>query len=358
MSSDFSSLPHPDEFELTVFGPGYGECVVVHVGGGSWVVVDSCMDGEGRVSALSYFRDIGVDFSSDVALVVATHWHDDHVRGISQLVESCPNAVFSCASILCDEEFFAITDALGQRNLSVSGSGTRELHRVFEALAARPGRSGRVVYAFAGRSILNRQNCKVLALSPFDPQFTQFLLRLREMVPGPEQPGGSSYSFRPNDVAVALRIEAGGVVALLGADLEKKGWIAIAESGGIGTPLIRKASAFKIPHHGSESADDPVIWSDLLEADPFAVVSPWKRGRGILPTEGDVTRMSQSTPNAYITSCREASARDEGVKRFLRNSRIRLGSIASSDPSAVRFRRGIGSGSPWRVELFGSAHRL
>jgi len=33
-----------DEIEVSVFGPGYGESILVHLGAGKWVIVDSCRD--------------------------------------------------------------------------------------------------------------------------------------------------------------------------------------------------------------------------------------------------------------------------------------------------------------------------
>ena len=36
--------PSPDELEISLFGPGRGECVVVHLGNNDWLVVDSCLD--------------------------------------------------------------------------------------------------------------------------------------------------------------------------------------------------------------------------------------------------------------------------------------------------------------------------
>lgn len=36
-----------DEFELTLIGPGYGDSVVMRIGGGRWALVDSC----GRANA-------------------------------------------------------------------------------------------------------------------------------------------------------------------------------------------------------------------------------------------------------------------------------------------------------------------
>lgn len=36
--------PVADELEVSVFGPGVGESVVVHLGHGDWMVVDSCLN--------------------------------------------------------------------------------------------------------------------------------------------------------------------------------------------------------------------------------------------------------------------------------------------------------------------------
>ena len=40
--TDGGNPPRDDEFELTLLGPGYGESIVMHVGDGAWVLVDSC----------------------------------------------------------------------------------------------------------------------------------------------------------------------------------------------------------------------------------------------------------------------------------------------------------------------------
>src|SRR5262245_58961005 len=54
--------PASDEVEISLFGPGIGECSVVHLGGGQWMVVDSCIDrSTRRPVALEYLAEIGVD---------------------------------------------------------------------------------------------------------------------------------------------------------------------------------------------------------------------------------------------------------------------------------------------------------
>jgi hypothetical protein len=54
--------PAGDEIEINVFGPGYGECCLVHRGGSKWIIIDSCVDVDtGRPAALTYLDNIGVD---------------------------------------------------------------------------------------------------------------------------------------------------------------------------------------------------------------------------------------------------------------------------------------------------------
>ena len=79
--------PLHEEVEITIFGPGYGECIVVHVGSGRWIVIDSCKHGTKTPPvALKYFDRIGVNPAVQVELVLVTHWHDDHIRGLNELL--------------------------------------------------------------------------------------------------------------------------------------------------------------------------------------------------------------------------------------------------------------------------------
>src|SRR5262249_14986688 len=54
--------PAADELEVTVFGPGFGECIVAHLGHDRWIVIDSCIDSRSdKPAVLAYFEHIGVD---------------------------------------------------------------------------------------------------------------------------------------------------------------------------------------------------------------------------------------------------------------------------------------------------------
>lgn len=80
--SDYGKPPAADEVEVTLFGPGFGEAIAVHLGEGSWMLVDSCIDPDSKGPAsLTYLDRLNVN-PANVKAIIASHWHDDHVRGI------------------------------------------------------------------------------------------------------------------------------------------------------------------------------------------------------------------------------------------------------------------------------------
>ena len=347
--------PKRGEFELTIFGPGYGECVILHAGDGIWAIVDSCIDEKGTPRALRYLEDINVDAAKAVRLVVATHWHDDHIRGMSQLVETCEGADFCCAAVLCREEFLRISAVLARHSI-VAGSGADEISSVFCRLQTKRAKP---THAIANRRIFSANGCEIWSLSPSDANFETFLRTIRDLMPSEGEAKRRIPDLSPNRAAVALWIEVDDVVVLLGSDVERNGWREILRSEA--RPRGR-ASAFKIPHHGSENADLPMLWPKILNNDPHAVLAPWQRGSQTLPRRSDVKRILSNTANAY-SSARAASMnarpnrRRREVDRTIRESGMQLQELPMS-PGMVRLRRVIGKQTPWKTELFGMACHL
>lgn len=160
--------------EVLLFGPGYGECVLVHLGAGQWMIVDSCLSQRRQQPALEYLSSIGATPDTDVRLVVATHWHDDHVAGLGRVVETCANADFVCSTAMQTEEFLSLVSA-GTR-APEHRSGVAEFARVIDLLGVRGFESPR--WAMADRRLLSRAEdppCEVWALSPSDEAFNRSL---------------------------------------------------------------------------------------------------------------------------------------------------------------------------------------
>lgn len=350
------SLPASDEIEISLLGPGYGECVLVHLGDDRWIVVDSHLNAAGQPIALSYLRGLGVDPLESVRLIVATHWHDDHILGMTQLVEVCENATFCCASALVTNEFLALVGVLNEYTVTQAGSGVEELYGVFNLLRER---SQSRAYALSDRLILSQSGFSIWSLSPSDRAYETFLGGVGQLLPGELETEGRIPSLRPNDASVVLLIKVDETALMLGADLERRGWLEILEDNQ--NPYSR-ASVFKVPHHGSQNAHDDRIWTELLIEKPIAALTPWGLGGNSLPTEADISRILSYTARAYITALPAGAGgvrrrRNRMVDRSIRESGVTLRSVGPTD-GMVRMRKKIGVQADWRIELIGSARQL
>lgn len=296
--------PGDDVLEISLFGPGYGECAVCHLGGNEWLIVDSCIDHRRQKHpALEYLESLGIDAETAVALIVATHWHDDHVRGLSDLVLACSSAKFSCSTALRDSEFLEVVGRLDRPDTQLS-SGLREMRRTFEILEGRSGFRP-IRWAMADRPLFRRPTqpaVSVTALSPSDAEFSAALQRFG-LLSGEVDRGGRTSAYGPNNTAVVLLIELAGVAALLGADLEEtgdptRGWTVVVESQ---TRPTKQAGVFKIPHHGSETAHQERVWEDMLDA-PVALLTPFRRGRVRLPTREMLEEIKGRASETYAAA--------------------------------------------------------
>lgn len=350
--------PKSNQIEVSLFGPGYGECALLHIGNENWVIVDSCLNAEFQPAALTYLHGLGSNPAEGVRLIVATHWHDDHIRGMGSLVEVCGNATFCCASALCQEEFLTVVGTLEHSHVSPTGSGMQEFHKVLSLLHKR---STKPVYAIANRRIFNQDGCEVWTLSPFDEEFEAFLREIGRLLPKERETKRRIPSLAPNAVAVVLLIKIGETVILLGSDLERQGWLKILDT--YERPHC-KASVFKVPHHGSENAHEDRVWNEMLYGEPIAALTPWRRGGRKLPTMSDVQRIISFTPKAYVTASHNdllsnslQRSRSNAVEKTIRETGAKI-TRAGLSRGVIRLRREFGSQTDWDVETFGSARRV
>ena len=350
------TLPGHDEVEVTLLGPGYGESIVVHIGGGDWVIVDSCINEQGSPQALEYLCNIGVNPEEAVKLIVATHWHDDHIAGMATLTKACKAAEFCCAAVFVTTEFLAAADALERRHLSQKGSGVRELHGVFSQVVRGEARAR---HALADSRILSGKNCEIFALSPSHRAFHHFLMNIGRLIPGLRETKTRIPSVSPNDISIATWIRVDNIVILLGADLERHGWTEVLENR---ERPVGRAGIFKVAHHGSAGADEPGVWSQMLEAEPIAVLTPFRRGRHMLPLRADAQRILAYTEKAYITAVGDSSARarrreSRAVRQTIQESNIQIRRNVMNH-GAIRLRRRTNPGAQWGIETIGPACHL
>jgi len=361
--------PKPDQIEISLFGPGYGEGLILHVGDNNWLIIDSCIDPLSKQpSLLEYLEKIGIDPSKRVKLIVATHWHDDHIRGLAEIYRRCELAEFVTSSALRSEEFLTVVNALGKRSM-MKTSGVHEYYDVLRILEKRKlSGSASTKFAIADRLIW-RENiflgdcsfpCEVYSLSPSDESIKLALEEISSLLPEEGQIKTRIVAQTPNHIAVVLWIKIGDIFILLGSDLENTknpstGWSMILNSK---TRPQGKACVFKIPHHGSENADHPLVWTKMLEKDPISVLTPFILGKQILPSKSDVKRICKNTQHTFATTnvlSKRQKFKDKTVEKTVRET---VKAIRYINPSIGHIRLRTRSLQPpisWMVDLFQDA---
>ncbi|HEX4756002.1 MAG TPA: MBL fold metallo-hydrolase [Candidatus Dormibacteraeota bacterium] len=357
-----SDAPAPDEYEVSVFGPGVGECVVVHLGRNEWLVMDSLTERQDAPPvALTYLEAIGVGLER-VRVIVASHWHDDHTRGLARLLEACPEAAFYCSRAFGDRDVQVMVDLHGGEPPRVGG-GTRELWKVFQWLETqhRPLQTvGPQQTLYRREQSADDHAVMVTSLSPSHRAIQASIESMISMIPIDGEPRTFLPFHSPNHNAIVLLLQLGDGSVLLGGDLEEVsdevGWTAILQD-----PLRHsgQAEVFKLPHHGSMNAYVPGVWTAMLTARPFVALAPFRQGSVELPQPVSRTTICGHTDRAYISSNDgrppPALRRDAAVTRTIREASIRL-HPQTSQPGQVRFRRR--SSGDWQVALFGAAAPL
>lgn len=356
------SAPGEDTVEVSLIGRGYGESVVVHIGWGDWLIVDSCSPARTNRSsyALAYLREIDVD-PGRVRWIVASHWHDDHVRGFSDAVKTCSAANVYISEALLNQEFFALAFAAEDIPGAIT-AGPTELRDTIQHLQATDRKPQ---LARADQRLFADENSgtsrEIWALSPSNAanllskqSFARdiALLEAGRAIPAPEA----------NEASVALHITVGDLVMLLGADLERldahpdRGWDAVLDSPGRPSHL---ASLFKIAHHGADNGDHPRVWEELLEEQALGLLTPYTPGKRPRPDDADVERLRARTDRLFLAGPRTGPKRtpgDNAVER-LRRSATRKSVISESPLGHVRARGRVCDGV-WSVDVRGNTTRL
>lgn len=362
MGSFLSSVPAWNEIEVSLFGPGYGECVLVHLGENRWLVVDACIDRKsGRPPVLDYLDQLGVDAAKAVRLIVASHWHDDHVRGLARIVEHCDRANFCLSEAMTTTEFLTLINAY-QYPVTEAGSGCGELSKILNILQRRKPipvpKSILADMCLWSTPLRDGTTCKVYALSPSQ---AANLLAKRELGALLQEGNERRRLFvrGPNHMAVVLWVEIGSLRILLGSDLEETanpnmGWSVILTDS---TCTDGRASLFKIPHHGSQTGHCLEVWEKLLSPQPVALLTPFSKSR--LPRQTDIERICSFSNKAYITRLKQPKIlkRPKVVQDRIKSMTKRITPVEYS-MGHIRCRSKLGHQSTWAVELLNDAKPL
>lgn len=351
------TAPDPDQLEVTLIGPNVGECVLLHFGG-SWAIVDSCLDrASQKPAAQTYLESIGVQ-PSQVHTIACTHWHDDHFKGLGSLLEWCKGARLWMSGALRRKEFVDAIEAWRDwpEGAEPHTSGLSELAKVVD-IARQRGVPPQFAHHDQRMWKAEDGAAELWSLSPSPATIMKSFDQIAKLVPADWAQKNALSDSNPNHWAVAMHFRAGQHAILLGSDLEEEGdaqtgWSAVLASQARPTET---AGLYKVAHHGSETGHHPGIWATLLSPKPISILTPFTRSN--LPRPLDIERLRAASSSVYLTALRLADNKRKGAAAKM----TVLKKLRTVDGPLGRLRCRLRVSDPagsWHVEIDGPGAKL
>lgn len=337
-------MPQLDR-EVTIFGPGTGECVLIHFGNGKWFVIDSFINSVTKMPvALEYLNELGVS-STSVIGVLATHWHSDHIKGLDVILEHCQNATLYLTEALVKAEAEFYFHSLARGSSLVSKAFIQTIENI-RAIISERNRTSRAI-SVKEQSLLYEDTAiraRLIALSP-SQEAVEYELKSYQLPKPGDNRVAQGVPSSPNFNAVATYLEFDDTCSvLLGSDLEvtendRTGWKAILTSGIEKRISLKKASLYKVAHHGSPTAHHQDIWNRLLISKPISATTCFSRSK--LPSVQDQIRINDLSNSFYLTtnpSGTKPPKRENSVEKLLNANTKSRSLVRSPGYGRITFR--------------------
>lgn len=410
------TVPQSDEIEVTLIGgtSGYGESILIHIGDGDWIVVDSCVNAQtGDCVPLTYLEELEVDVAEHLLYVICTHWHEDHIKGLSKIMEKCTSKTVFAISCSDDREKF-VYELLQDYNYDGKSVKLQELTQSLKLAEANHIVVQRLKQ---NEFIFNRKGVQAYALSPSEKVVKKFeeelataqknyqkvlkqLLELKTKDPNTIEDAQNlekdtidsfkqlikesideesiieetesllkykdTKKIEPNDRCVTIQVTFNNHHIILGADLENHpspngmmGWMDVAASPSLNGVT---SSLFKIPHHGSETGYCEYFLKKFIKTDAVMKLTAWIRGDKVVPEKEMLLKYYNHSPNLYVSTTsmfkKGNNEEDVSIRKQMDNTTDLIYEIK---PQLGIIRSRINKNSfddIWKTEYFGSAEKI
>jgi hypothetical protein len=249
----------PELMHLLVFGPGYGESVLVRSPPGVWLAVDALRQ-QGPVEDINPALAALDMFAATLSAVVLTHPHEDHARGLVQLLERRhPRSPVGCVPGFIRRPSESRTNPDATLVLD-DASARAALNRIDHIW--RSDVESRWPLLTGSTRELGYAEMQVLSPPTVPRRLPRDLNRLSS----------------------PLLVEWRDCRLVLGADLPRARWSAVSR-----LPVAAQVTAnqgLKVAHHASRGAQHPVAIGEPPPGDRACVVTPFNKGRQ-LPSYAD-----------------------------------------------------------------------
>ncbi|WP_334141288.1 MBL fold metallo-hydrolase [Atlantibacter hermannii] len=302
--------------ETIIFGKGIGESIAVRLGLEEWMIIDSCLNEDKQPAALDYLIKRGINPQKEVKLIIISHFHDDHIKGIYDIIQNCPASKVVISAALNTTEFRNYIHALSENGVDMAK--TKEINRVM-SLFPKLHETNRLVHAKKDCTLFrSNTSVQVHSLSPSDVDITNSDLDFANSTKHSiifSEIATSAKLVNPNHYCVVTRIfspTSNDNEVLLGADLEiakNSGWDSVCDANNRPEPNL--IGIFKLPHHGSRTGYHEQTWKKLIKVNPISILTTYDKSS--LPRQDMIDLYKSKSSALYCTSTPKCN---EGQDKF------------------------------------------
>jgi hypothetical protein len=304
--------------EIAIFGAAYGEATVLSFDteeGRKHGVVDCYFFG-GRSEPNPVVRYLKEELDAEgLAFVIATHPHDDHIRGLAEVVEAFPAGVefFAWWGGL-DPQFQiayfkrleclrkAVGNGLRVRSRSVKGLLDAFVDKQPHLSKWHQSTDGEPSPLFQMEGLHGQ-----FTIKPLSPWVTEQAKFIRTVMDGVHKDGSiDDLDNFPNKTSLGLFIAYKDAKIILGGDVEKENWTWAFDEGVI--DFAGRVHFVKIPHHGSPTGTHKDMWEGLgkfVGSEPkptVAVTTRFYRGKVDLPDDDTLRSIAQVGCDVWVVA--------------------------------------------------------
>lgn len=282
-------------FYIVVFGPGYGESIVLRSPDNQWIVVDSCK-GKNHVPAIKLLKD------NDAAWTCAilTHLHQDHASKFDEVIDQPGGGKVGFADPADVEIEGCDSDD------DVEYSVSLRLKAAYDSILAHWKREPESRWDMRRG---DREDVGPVSISVLHPDHAAL----------------AKWRHDANRTSTPVWVEWEGFCALLGADLPAIEWDALPDD----LISLEQHAFLKVPHHGSLGSISERFAANGRAR--FWVITPYSQ-KGKLPRFEDgrgVERALEYVDKVYLTSLPEPKTDPRGPHANVTREELRDGVVSA-----------------------------